>query len=312
MKQDLTKQGRLHFKHSLPLLILTIVFCLGALAHAQNGPSQNSQVMPPQDNTQVAPRDNDVRRGEMAGFDQFMDRHPEIAEQLRKDPSLVNNEEFVEKHPALQEYLQRHPEAREELRENPNAFMRQEQRFDRREDDRDRGRDADVNRRQLAGFDQFMDRHPEIAEQLRKNPSLMDDKEFVKAHPALQEYMEQHPEAREEIKENPNAFMRQEQRFDRREDRGDHDTTVAELTSFNHFLGDHSNIGRQLSEHPELANSKEYMQNHPELQEYLQAHPGVREELKENPQVFMSSVQKLNNGSSGYKNPANPEPKPKQ
>ena len=34
-----------------------------------------------------------------------MDSHPEIAEQLRKNPSLVNNQEFVENHPALQTFL---------------------------------------------------------------------------------------------------------------------------------------------------------------------------------------------------------------
>ena len=38
--------------------------------------------------------------------------HREIAEQLRKDPSLVKNDEFVKNHPALQTYLQQHPEVR--------------------------------------------------------------------------------------------------------------------------------------------------------------------------------------------------------
>jgi hypothetical protein len=391
--------------HSLPLLILTIVFCLGTLAHAQTVPAQDPQAMPPQamppqDNTQAVPRDRDgdTRRWELAVFDQFLDQHPEISEQLRKDPSLVNNEEFVEKHPALQEYLQQHPQVRESIREDPNSFMHKEQRFDRREEDRDR--DRDITRRQLASFDQFMDGHREIAEQLRKNPSLLDDREFVKGHPALQEYLEQHPEVREEIRENPNAFMRQEQRFDRREDNRDRDTTrgqlasfdrfsdshpeiaeqlrknpslmndkefvknhpalqeyleqhpevreeirenpnafmrqerrfdrredgrdsnfdrrddrrdnESELTNFGHFLGEHSNIGQQLAKDPALANNKEYMANHPDLREYLQAHPSVQAGLKENPQVFMNSVQQAKDGSSGYKNPSNPEPKHKQ
>jgi hypothetical protein len=393
------KHRRLYFKYSLPLLALVVVFWLGVSANAQNMPPQNPQAMPPQsqDNTQAMPRDNDTRRWELASFDQFMDRHPEVAEQVHRDPSLVNNEEFVEKHPALKEYLQQHPEVREEIRENPNVFMRQEQRFDRREDDRDRDRDRDTTRRQLASFDQFMDSHHEIAEQLRKNPSLMDDREFAKNHPALAEYLEQHPGVREEIRENPNAFMRQEQRFDRREDDRDrdttrrqlasfdqfmdshreiaeqvrknpslvddrefvkshpalqeyleqhpgvreeirenpnafmrqeqrfdqhedrfdrregrdHDTTVAELTKFGDFLGDHSKIDQQLSKNPSLVNNKEYMENHPELQQYLQAHPGVQEELKENPQAFMQSVQQLKNNSPTRKN-SNIDPKSKQ
>src|ERR1700751_2516252 len=48
--------------------------------------------------------------------------------------------------------------------------------------------DQDTTARELANFDGFMDGHPEIAEQLRKNPSLMQDKEFVANHPALQQY----------------------------------------------------------------------------------------------------------------------------
>ena len=78
-------------------------------------------------------RDRDTTREEVANFDQFLDSHRETAEQLRKDPSLVNNEQFVKSHPDLQAYLQQHPEVREEVKENPNAFMHQEARYERTE-----------------------------------------------------------------------------------------------------------------------------------------------------------------------------------
>jgi len=74
------------------------------------------QTMPPQHEG-----DNDTTRRELAEMDRFLDGHPEVAEQLRKDPSLINNQEFVEKHPELREFLQNHPGVREEFRENPNA-----------------------------------------------------------------------------------------------------------------------------------------------------------------------------------------------
>ena len=101
-------------------------------------------------------------------------------------------------------------------------FDQREQRFEQREDMRDR----DVNRGELANMDRFMDSHPEIAEQLRKNPSLVDNKEFVEHHPELRQFLAEHPGVREEYKENPTAFMRQEKGFDRHEDmaaRGDHE-----------------------------------------------------------------------------------------
>jgi YHS domain-containing protein len=275
-------------------------------------------------------RDGDTTRRELASMDRFMDGHPEIAEQLRKDPSLINNREFVENHPALQQYLQSHPEVREEFKENPSAFMRQENRYERHEgDDRDRGRrDGDTTRRELASMDRFMDGHPEIAEQLRKDPSLVKNREFVENHPALQEYLQSHPEVREEFKENPNAFMRQENRYDRREDDRDRGHGIStgdrkdrnrmgnpdgrgELTSFGQFLGGHSTVAEQLSKDPSLANNKEYLANHPELGEYLKAHPAVTQQLSENPQAVMSSNWVMQSSSTAGKTTP-PKGKPNQ
>jgi hypothetical protein len=145
-------------------------------------------------------------------------------------------------------------------------------------------------------MDRFLDSHPEIAEQLRKNPSLVKNREFVENHPALQEYLQHHPEVREEVAENPNGFMRQEQRFDRHEGvRGENDTTHAELASFGQFLGSHSTVAEQLSKDPSLAKNEEYRENHPELQQYLSAHPRVQEELTENPQAFVKAARQFSN-----------------
>jgi phage-related protein len=299
-------RSHLHIKHSLILLSLASLFWLGASANAQitTQPPDNGQVstLPPGD------RDSDITNGELANMDRFLDRHPEIAEQLQKDPSLVNNREFVENHPALREFLEQHPKVREEVRENPNAFMGQEDRYDRRED---RGRDT--TRGELASMDRFLDHHPEIAEQLHKNPSLVNNHEFVENHPALQEYLQNHPEVREEIKENPNAFMRQEDRYDRHEDSrdrgeattgfgdrdrrgastplGENDRDRETTASFGQFLQGHTTVAADLSKNPSLANNKEYMANHPELQDYLKNHPEAQRQLSTNPQAFMKSAQ---------------------
>jgi len=210
-----------------------------------------------------------------------MDHHPEIAEQLRKDPSLVNNKQFVQSHPDLQQFLADHPGVREEYKENPNAFMNQEQRFDQRQD---QGRDRDMTRGELANMDRFMDHHPEIAEQLQKDPSLVNNKQFVQSHPDLQQFLADHPGVREEYKENPNAFMSREQRFDRREDFSAH--------------RDRDVTGGELSKNPSLANNQEYLENHPALKDYLKAHPQVHQELSENPQSFLQSAQQFNTHGS--------------
>jgi len=188
------------------------------------------------------------------------------------------------------------------MKENPSAFMNREERFDQWEGQRDR----DVTRGELANMDHFMDSHPEIAEQLRKNPALVANKEFVQGHPALQEFLASHPGVREEYKENPTAFMRQEQRFDRAEDNGvhrDHDVTRGELSSFHEFLEGHSNIAGELSKNPSLATNEEYLENHPALRSYLRANPKVHEELGENPQSFVKSAQQFESTSKGMPKP---------
>jgi hypothetical protein len=237
----------------------------------------------------------------MASMDSFLDGHPEIAEQVRKDPSLLTNDKFVKQHPALQTYLQQHPQVRAEITQNPNNFMQREQRFDQREDGMDRnGMDRDRTRGEMAGMDRFLDGHPEIAEQVRKDPSLLTNKRFVDQHPALQSYLQQHPQVRQEVAENPNSFMQQEQRFDHQENnygqsrgRFDSDVNRGELTSFGQFLNGHDSVAQQLAKNPSLANNQEYMETHPELKAYLQAHPAVQQELKENPQAFMQSAQQM-------------------
>jgi hypothetical protein len=303
----------LHSKSLLVLFLAASCVVMIAPASAQN-PGTRDNVMQ-QDRDNAPPSDNDTTRGELANFDRFLDRHPELSDQLRKDPSLIDNRDFVENHPALAQYLQDHPKVREEIKENPNAFMRKENHYERNEnenrrDDHDRDRDRgdhDTTRRQLGLFDQFLDSHPEIAEQLRKDPSLVDNREFEKNHPALQEYLQKHPGVREEIKENPNAFMHQENRYERteerfdkdrdndRDDRGDrgrdHDTTRRELANFDHFMDSHPEIAEQLRKNPSLVDNREFVQQHPALHDYLQDHPAVREEIKENPNAFMKQEQ---------------------
>ena len=197
------------------LLVRNVVALLAATPLLWIAPPVYPQSAPTQDGRLA--QDNDITRLELARFDQFLDSHREIAEQLRKNPSLVNDRNFVEQHQALQTYLQQHPAIREELKENPNAFMRQENRYDRRED----ARDPDVTRQELAQFDRFLDGHRETAEQLRRKPALVNDPDFIDRHPELRTYFQQHPAVREELKENPNAFMREEERFDNRQDTRD-------------------------------------------------------------------------------------------
>jgi hypothetical protein len=245
--------------------------------------------------------DRDPGRRDLAGFDRFLDEHREIGEQVRKDPSLVDNRSFVDGHPALQTYLRDHPEVRDQLRQDPNAFMHQDNRDDRASNGRDfddAGRpDRDADRREAMNLDRFLDQHREIAQQVRKDPSLLDNRSFVDSHPALQAYLHDNPGVRDQLRQDPNAFMQQADRDNRDFDSHDRDAMHDHMADFGGFLGNHSDIQRDLSRDPSKVKDHDYVQNHTELNAYLTAHPDVRNELMANPQDFVHGAQQYTTGS---------------
>src|ERR1700759_4252533 len=173
------------------LSVLSTFMLVGtvASARAQAMPAQNT----PQDNDATSAQDRDSRRDEVARFDHFLDDHREIAEQLRKDPSLVDNKKFVKDHPALQTWLQQNPEVHQDLSKHPEVFMHQEAAYDR----------SEQHRQALINFDHFLDGHRTEAEQIRKNPSLVNDPQYLKDHPDVADYLKDHQEARAELRNNP-------------------------------------------------------------------------------------------------------------
>jgi hypothetical protein len=159
--------------------------------------------------------DNDTTRAEIASFDRFLDTHPAIAAELQKNPSLVNDSSYVGEHSALNAYLNDHPQVREELQENPGSFTNAEQQFDQNGPRPPARFNRGEKEENVAAFDEyFLDYNPGIAQQLAKDPSLVNNRDYLRDHPALQQYLRLHPSVREEIQANPTAFMAAEQRYD--------------------------------------------------------------------------------------------------
>jgi hypothetical protein len=292
------------------------LLCFPGPTHAQSSavsaPPDRQTVSAPQDRAAAAPSD-DITRRDLARFDQFLDSHREIAEQVRKTPSLIDDPQFLQSHPELNAYLQAHPSVKQEISQQPDTFMRLEDSYahDANLRDRDAGgqdRDADRrdmtnrdnDRRDVANFDRFLDGHREIAEQVRKDPSLLDNRNFVQNHPALQTYLQDNPGVRDQLRQNPNAFMQQEDAYDRDSNMRDRDPMHDSMAHFGGFLHSHSDIQKDLSRNPSVVKNNEYVQNHAELDAYLNAHPDVRDELMANPQSFVHGAQQYNNaGPSG-------------
>jgi len=62
-------------------------------------------------------------------------------------------------------------------------------------------------------FGELLGQHPELREQLNKNPNLVNDPKFVSEHPELQQYMQQHPKIAEHLKAHPDQVMHREQHY---------------------------------------------------------------------------------------------------
>ena len=63
-------------------------------------------------------------------FDSFFDSHPKVAKQLGQNPSLIDNAQYLQQHPGLQEYVQKHPKAADAFKDHPYAFMHREHRYE--------------------------------------------------------------------------------------------------------------------------------------------------------------------------------------
>src|SRR5208283_4689825 len=148
-----------------------------------------------------------LAEGPVGRFDNgYLDEHPEVAHQLGANPSLADNPQFLATHPGLDDYLSRHPEVRQDLQQHPYRFMSDEWRRDH-----GYGGGYGITHGEVARFDHgYLDEHPEVAEQLARDPRLVDNPEFLATHPGLDEYFKNHPEIRSELQHHPDHFMARE------------------------------------------------------------------------------------------------------
>jgi phage-related protein len=272
--------------------------------------------------------DTDVTRRQAATMDEFLDKNQNIDRDLRRNPGLINNAEYLEAHPQLQAFLNQHPNVKEEITENPRYFMQRENRFESQEAGRrsttanGTNPNPDLNRQEVATMDQFLDKNQSIDRDLRGNPGLVNNAEYLEAHPQLQEFLKQHPNVKEEIAENPRSFMQRENRFESQEtaprpvtpnqSNPNPDLNRQELASMDQFLDKNPNIERDLWRNPSMINNAQYLDAHPELQAFLTQHPNLKEEIAENPRYFMQRENRFESQETSRRavapNQGNPNP----
>jgi hypothetical protein len=155
----------------------------------------------------------------------------------------------------------------------------------------------DITRRDLRNFHEFLEDHPRVAEQLRNDPSLANDRRWVSRHDDMEDFLRNNPRIREELRENPRRFMSRERNYaNSRYGYGPSgyawrgDVSRGELRRFDEFLDSHPRIAERLSRNPELINNRQFVENHYELREFLRNNPDIRREFQSRPHAFMERM----------------------
>jgi hypothetical protein len=60
---------------------------------------------------------------QLSAFGQVTANDPALARKLARNPSLVNDDGFVNQHPALKQYFEQFPNAREDIVAHPGNFL---------------------------------------------------------------------------------------------------------------------------------------------------------------------------------------------
>jgi hypothetical protein len=140
----------------------------------------------------------------------------------------------------------------------------------------------DLSRRDLRNFHEFLEDHPRIAEQLRNDPSLANDRRWVSRHYDLEAFLRNQPRIREELRENPGRVMAWERNMNAR----------ADMRKFDRFLDSHPRVAERLKDNPNLINDRRFVENHPEFEDFLRDNPDMRREFQARPYAFMERAER--------------------
>lgn len=233
---------------------------------------------------------------EMNSFEGYLNAHPNTARELQQNPNLIDDPQWMHHHPGLETYMGGHPNVRASIHENPSAFMGSESHWMS-------GNGGLVNNsgNTLGNrFDQgYLDKHPEVSQQLARNPGLADNPQYLSAHPGLQGYLEAHPEIHNDLRYHPDRFM-----TDADHSSAYHSSSYPgnpgwnggnpgwngehrEMGTADNYFDHHPDVYQQMQQDPRLVDNQHYVDSHPGLHDYLEDHPHARQAFKNHPDAFM-------------------------
>lgn len=221
-----------------------------------------------------------IAEADRRSFEEYLDSHWQIAEQLYENPDLINDSTFVRKNLSLRRWLVTHPAAARIIRADPHAVLWRD-----REDRGDEAETLDeLSDRDLQSWEGFLDANDTIARELDRNPELLNDSNYVRRNTELDDWLYEHREAARIIKANPRKYAR---RSDTPSSRPPAQPTVEEIREFDGFLEREWEIANALYGEPELINDRAFLRENPSLTLWLRDHPRMAQALRERPRDYL-------------------------
>lgn len=195
------------FAYFAAITALALTVCLGTALAQSDTPTPVSPSAGPGASPTAGPGASPTAGGPSPSLNQapttpetdtmehYLTNHPKVADELHNDPSLINNPQWLAKHPVVQNWMNNHPNVKADAVNNPNAFVNHTEK-----------ETLNTDRRAMNNTDDYLAKHPALAKQLNENPKLIDNPQFLAAHPSLQNYMNEHPNIANEWRAHPDAF----------------------------------------------------------------------------------------------------------
>jgi hypothetical protein len=150
-----------------------------------------------------------ISAAEARDFGNFLNSHPNISHDLKSDPKIVDSREYLDSHPELVRFLSAHKNLWEALKRDPPAIMDRVKALDQTRENPSVEFGSHISRAELDDFKTFLDSNPNIAQDLKSRPKMVDSEKYLNSHPQLVKFLDGHKNFWEFLKRNPDAVMRQ-------------------------------------------------------------------------------------------------------
>ena len=221
-----------------------------------------------------------ISAADLRSFDAYLDEHWETAQDLYRDPDLINDRKYVREHKALRDWLEDHPDAAREIRANPRAVLWRER---AREADDSYGSPARLSDRQRRSWENFLGAQGAIARDLSRDPDLINDARYVRDHEALDDWLRDNRGAADIITANPGAYITRSSEYESDYGR----PTASDIQSFEQYLDRNWQVADALYREPELINDRRFLRENPSLDDWMRAHPSAARAIRARPQDYL-------------------------